>query len=347
MAKAVKLADIADRLGVSVVTVSKALSGQKGVGEELREKIIALADELGYRLPSAVEKINVNKGQSIGILIHEKHFSKYNSFYLQMYQMLSVELSTAGYFNLLELVRYDFEKEFILPNLVNEGNVSAVVLLGEFSKEYCEFLRSKLSVPIQYLDFNDDSEEINSIVSDSFYGGYYLTNYLFDKGHTDIGFVGSVLKTSSITDRYLGYLKSMMEHGKAVNDKWIIEDRDEETGIIFSPEVLSLPDKLPTAFVCNCDLTAGVLIKKLEKDGYRVPEDLSVVGYDNFIFPGTCDVEITTYEVDMPVMVKKTVEILNKLMRNEEVSSKTHIVTGHLVEKSSVRALKKEAKNGR
>lgn len=341
MAKTVKLADIADKLGVSVVTVSKALSGQKGVGDELREKIIALADKMGYRLPSAAEKVNSNKGQSIGILIHEKHFSKYNSFYLQMYQMLSVELSAAGYFNLLELIKYDSERELILPNLVNEGNVSAVVLLGEFSKEYCSFLRSKLSIPIQYLDFNDDNDEISSIVSDNFYGGYYLTNYLFNKGHTDIGFVGSVLKTSSITDRYLGYLKSMMEHGKAINDKWIIEDRDEKTGIIFSPDKLKLPENLPTAFVCNCDLTAGVLIKKLEKNGYKVPEDFSVVGYDNFIFPGTCDVEITTYEVDMPVMIKRTVEVLDKLMRNEEVSSKKHIVTGHLVEKGSVKALKK------
>ena len=80
MAKTVKLADIADRLGVSVVTVSKALSGQKGVGSELRKKIIELADELGYMLPSAADKVNVNKGKSIGILIHEKHFSKYNSF---------------------------------------------------------------------------------------------------------------------------------------------------------------------------------------------------------------------------------------------------------------------------
>ncbi|WP_408070471.1 LacI family DNA-binding transcriptional regulator [Butyrivibrio sp. JL13D10] len=339
MGKAVKLADIAEKLGVSVVTVSKALSGQKGVGEELRAKIVALADELGYRLPSAAEKINTNKGQSIGILIHEKHFSKYNSFYLQMYQMLSVELSSAGYFNLLELVQYDSEKELILPNLVIEGNVSGVIFLGQFSREYCDFVRSKLTVPVQYLDFNDNSEEVHSIVSDNFYGGYYLTNYLFDNGHTDIAFVGSVLKTSSITDRYLGYLKSMMEHGKKINDKWIIEDRDEKTGIIFSPEVMQIPKKMPTAFVCNCDLTAGVLIKKLEKEGYKVPDDISVVGYDNFIFPGTCDIEITTYEVDMPVMVKKTVEILDKLIRNKEVSSKTHIVTGHLVEKKSVKKL--------
>lgn len=339
MAKTVKLADIADKLGVSVVTVSKALSGQKGVGEALRQRIIALADEMGYRLPSAAEKINANKGQSIGILIHEKHFSKYNSFYLQMYQMLSVELSALGYFNLLELVRYDYEKQLILPNLINQGNVSAVVLLGEFSKEYCDFIRAKLSIPIQYLDFNDDNDTIHAVVSDGFYGGYYLTNYLFDKGHKDIAFVGSVLKTSSITDRYLGYMKSMMEHGQAINDKWVIEDRDEKTGIIYSPDELKLPSKMPTAFMCNCDLTAGVLIKKLEKEGKKVPENYSVVGYDNFIFPGTCDVEITTYEVDMGAMVKTTADILNKLMRNEEVSSKTHIVTGRIVEKDSVRQL--------
>jgi LacI family transcriptional regulator/LacI family purine nucleotide synthesis repressor len=94
MAKSVKLADIAEKVGVSVVTVSKALSGQKGVSEQMREKIIKLADELGYKQPSAsVKETSEGSGYNIGILIHEKHFSKYNSFYLQMYQMLSARIS--------------------------------------------------------------------------------------------------------------------------------------------------------------------------------------------------------------------------------------------------------------
>ena len=59
---------------------------------------------------------------------------------------------------------------------------------------------------------------------------------------------------------------------------------------------------MPTAFLCNCDLTAGKLINKLQRHGYQVPEDVSVVGYDDYIYPGICDVEITTYMVSVPVM---------------------------------------------
>ena len=86
MAKAVKLADIAERVGVSTVTVSKALSGQKGVSEEVREKIRSIAEELGYQQPSAARKSQNQKSYNIGILISERFLDKYESFYWQMYQ---------------------------------------------------------------------------------------------------------------------------------------------------------------------------------------------------------------------------------------------------------------------
>lgn len=339
MAKTVKLADIAKEVGVSVVTVSKALSGQKGVSEEMRERIIKLADELGYRQPSAALKPSVERGLNIGIIIHEKHFSKYNSFYLQMYQLLTTELVGQGDFSLLEVISRDMEVKQVLPNLLKEDKADALILLGEFTKDYCDSIKDKVDIPIVYLDFCDENQDVVSVISDSFYGSYYLTNYLFDNGHKDIAFVGSLLETTSITDRYLGYVKSMMEHGKTVRPEWQIEDRDKNTGVIFEPERIPLPMEMPTAFVCNCDLTAGVLIKRLEKDGYRVPEDFSVVGYDNFIFPGVCDVDITTYEVDVLQMVKTTVDLLGKIFKKEDVQYGMHIVTGHLVIKNSVKLM--------
>lgn len=67
---------------------------------------------------------------------------------------------------------------------------------------------------------------------------------------------------------------------------------------------------MPTAFVCNCDLTAGRLINKLRENGYHVPEDVSVVGYDNYIYPGICNVEITTYEVDQGKMASQAVHVM-------------------------------------
>ena len=82
-----------------------------------------------------------------------------------------------------------------------------------------------------------------------------------------------------------------------------------------------------------------MLIKQLEDQGYRIPEDISVVGFDNYLYPGLCDVDITTYEVDMKEMARKTIHILLKKMNGEHYKQGISIVEGHLVEKNSVKAL--------
>ena len=162
---------------------------------------------------------------------------------------------------------------------------------------------------------------------------------LRDMGHKDIAYVGTLLATGSITDRFLGFTKSLMEHGQPYHPEWIIEDREMSSGIINEETMLKLPEKMPTAFFCNCDLAAGMLIRKLEKAGYRVPEDISVVGYDNYIYPGLCDVEITSYEVNMAEMAKEAVDILLKKIGHEAYRGGIHIIEGRLIEKNSVKKL--------
>ena len=98
MAKAVKLADIAEQVGVSTVTVSKALSGQKGVSEEMREKIKNLAEELGYRSPSETKRQSAEKQYNIGVLIQEVYLDKYDSFYWKMYQEVNKRAVSRGCF---------------------------------------------------------------------------------------------------------------------------------------------------------------------------------------------------------------------------------------------------------
>ena len=89
--------------------------------------------------------------------------------------------------------------------------------------------------------------------------------------------------------------------------------------------------------MCNCDLAASFLIKKLEAMGLNVPEDVSVVGYDNFIYPGMCDVEITTYEVDTKEMARRAVHTLIKKISGEDYRHRVYIVEGQLVIKDSVK----------
>ena len=339
MAKAVKLADIAEKVGVSVVTVSKALSGQKGVSDEMRSRIEKLAEELGYVQPSVAKRRAQQSSYNIGVLIQESYLDRYASFYWQMYQQVARHTVGLGSFTLLEVVTVQMERDLELPKLLLEDKVDGVIVIGTLSEQYLRVLTANPSFPVVFMDFIDEQRSADSVISDSFYGAYYITNYLFDMGHKDIAYVGTLMATGSITDRYLGYTKSLMEHGMPFREDWIIADREMSSGIINEDTLLKLPEKMPTAFFCNCDLTAGMLIRKLERAGYRIPEDISVVGYDNYIYPGLCDVEITSYEVNMSEMASEAVDILLKKISHEPYRGGIHIIEGRLIEKNSVKKL--------
>ncbi|MCM1187714.1 MAG: LacI family DNA-binding transcriptional regulator [bacterium] len=339
MAKAVKLADIAKRVGVSTVTVSKALSGQKGVSEEMRGRIQKLADELGYRQPSAVKREAAKKpGYQIGVLVEESYLDQYDSFYWQMYQQVSAYALSCECFTMMEVVGREAEERQRLPKLLQERKVHGIIVIGRMPSLFLRLLREAGNVPVVYMDFTDESQEADAVLSDSYYGAYYLTNYLLGQGHRKIAYVGTLLATGSIADRYFGYVKALLEHGIRPREDWLLNDRDVASGYI-REELLRLPEEMPTAFFCNCDLTAGKLIQKLEAAGLRVPEDISVAGFDNYIYPGVCDIGITTYEVNLTAMAEKTVEILISRIGRESGRRGTHVVAGRLVVKDSVRKL--------
>ncbi|MBQ2115768.1 MAG: LacI family DNA-binding transcriptional regulator [Lachnospiraceae bacterium] len=339
MRKSVRLADIAEPLGVSTVTVSKALSGQKGVSDEMREKIVALADELGYRQPSAVKKSLSEGSYNIGVLMHEKYFDKYASFYMQIYQQINVKAGLKNSFTLLETVNSDMERALEMPKIIQEKKVQGFIVIGRLDDKYIKHLEKSSNMPVIYVDFFSDTNKCDAVISDNFYGAYTLTSYLIEKGHRDIAYVGTVLSTASITDRYLGYVKALMENGIAIRDDWKIDDRHIETGKVDEERLIKLPEDMPTAFFCNCDLVASMLIRKLQNEGYRVPEDISVVGYDNYLYPGLCNVNITTYEVDIKEMARKAVDNLIDKIKGIKGRESVSIIEGHLVEKDSVKNL--------
>lgn len=336
MAKTVKLADIAEKVGVSTVTVSKALSGQKGVSEEMREKIKQLADELGYRSPSENKRQTTEKQYNIGVIIQEVYLDKYDSFYLTMYQELNKRAVARGCFMLLESMSRESVLSNVMPLLVQEKKVDGLIVVGDMTQTYMEHLEAEAGIPVVCMDFYNDTINLDTVISNSFYGTYALTNYLFQMGHKKIAYVGTVGTTNSITDRYLGYAKSLLEHHIEVRKDYVIDDRDTKTGRMDLDKYYQLPEDMPSAFVCNCDLAASYLIRKLRANGYRVPEDISVVGFDNYLFPGLCDIGITTYEVNIGEMARRVVHKIVRKIANENYTAGVFIVDGHMVIKDSV-----------
>lgn len=335
MRKSVRLADIAERLQVSTVTVSNALAGQKGVSEELRDKIKKTAQEMGYRVKpeqGTDEKTVLN----IGVIISEMYLGDYPSYYWKVYQELSLLAGSYHCIILFEILRHDMEESKALPLFVRENKVQGLFVIGEASNAYLGFLCQKAGIPIMFLDFMKKEIPVPAVVADNFYGMYKIVNYLIEKGHTRIAYVGTLKASNSIMDRYFGYCKALMEHGIEVRQDWVIGDRDEKGQV----GNIRLPRELPTAFACNSDLTAAELIGQLERQGYTVPGDISVAGFDNYLFEGLCDVRITSYQVDVREMVRSGIKSMASQILYGKIPADLRFVSGKLVEKDSVASAK-------
>ncbi len=330
MKKNVTMRDIAARLDVSTVTVSKALSNKDGVSEELREKIKEVADSMGYRYNSLAKGMKEGRSYNVGIIIAERYV-KDDAFYLKMYQSAVKSLAKVNYYGIMEIISRKTEKDLIMPNMISDNKVDGIIILGQMNSDYVDIIK-EAAIPIVFLDFYDEHLDVDSIISDNVYGAYILTNYLISQGHKEIGFIGDIFATSSILDRYLGYYKALLANGIHLKEEWIIKDRDDAGSFID----IALPKQMPTAFVCNCDEVAYIFIKQLKKAGFKVPEDVSVVGFDNYIFANLSSPKLTTIEVDIDNMADTAVDAVIKKIQEENFTLGRKVISGHLIIRDSV-----------
>ena len=340
MAKSVKLSDIAEKLGVSKVTVSKALSNQKGVSEEMRRKIKELAAELGYVSPSSSKLSRDAKSYNIGILVAERYFDQTQSFYWSMYQEAAIYALSKNSFTMLEVVSSTDEEDCNVPKLIESDKINGIIIIGIMNRAYLDMMARQNDIPVVYLDFYEPEARCESIVSDSFFGMYYMTDYLCRNGHRKIAYVGTVRATNSITDRYMGYCKALLEHDIDLRKDYVIDDRYPGTGSRTGYK-LKLPKDMPTAFACNCDVVALELIDLLEEKGYRVPEDISVVGFDNYAFSNKDHIELSTYAVDFKAMAKLAVKKLLKKMDGDMFVQAPSVVEGRMIPGKTVKNIER------
>lgn len=241
---------------------------------------------------------------------------------------------------MLEVVAILDEENLVPPKLFEEERVDGIIIIGKPEREYVKMLYQNKKIPMVFLDFYDDELLVDSVISESFHGMYRMTEYLLQKGHEKIAFVGTVMYTESITDRYFGYCKALMEHGIEVRPEWVMDDRNTEDGCMGLPYKVALDtNDMPTAFVCNNDVTAYALIKQLKEEGFRVPEDISVAGYDDYLYAEFGDSKITTYAVDIEKMTQRALQILIKRMLDCAMDAKVYAVSGRLIERKTVKKL--------
>ena len=201
MPKTVRMADIAEKLGVSVVTVSKALNGKEGVGSALRSKIIDTAEQMGYTVSRLDEKTD---SLVIGIINSYLYLQRGSSFYWSLYERLLGHLSETNNMGVLEVISQKDQDQLNPPKIVQNKKVDGLIIMGPFAEDYINMLRS-IDMPMVMLDAYSAKYSLDTVISDGYYGMYLMTDHLLTKGHRNIAFIGTVGETSSITDRFYGY----------------------------------------------------------------------------------------------------------------------------------------------
>ena len=333
--KGVKLEDIAKELGISIVSVSNVLNGRKGVSEGLRERVLEKAQQLGYIMasPAGFQE----ESWRIGIIVAEGYIKEYPSFYMEIYRQIASILTRKGNKTVLEVVDEGREKLLYSRPPFADTKLHGVIVIGEMHLGYIKKFGKALGIPVVCVDFYRAEGGVDYIAVDSFHGMQFVTQQLIDYGHKKIGFIGTVHATGSIMDRYMGYCKALRVNGLREHEEWVIDDREKDGyGYLIDFE---LPEQLPTAFVCNCDKSAYILIDKLRRRGLRVPEDISVAGFDNFYPAVGKEQELLTYESDWKAMAQVSVNTLLRRIIGKEPPGGVRILEGSVSVGDSARKL--------
>ena len=161
------------------------------------------------------------------MLIAENYLAEYATYYWKMYQDLSLVATEKRCYTTVEVLKKTAEKQTLeMPVVLKEHGVDRLIIIGYTDRNYIQAVKSYTNIPIVFLDFYDNEIAGDSVIADNFYEMYRMTELLFEQGMEEIGFIGSIYATSSIMDRYCGFMKAMLEHRKKP-EEWVIKDRDE------------------------------------------------------------------------------------------------------------------------
>lgn len=323
-----KMSDIAKALGISTISVSRALSGQDGVSEELRNRILLKANEMGYL---KLKNLNCNKV----LVLHQRPFIQDNSNFSYIIQGMGKALQAADCEYDMEFADKNSQGKLCLPNKMLRGShYDGIIFIGNFENSYVDFITQKISNYICYTGYSP-SKDCDSVWYNFNNGGYNECEYLIKKGHKKIGYVGNNRGYVS-KEKVLGIISALEDNGLPVENEFFIYAEDD-----FEKKVHELikNSQGPTAVICEWDYTAIKLIKYLHDNSIRVPDDLSVIGHGNTEMSALCIPALTTLELYIDYACESAVALLLKRLKRPDKPSENILINSTLIERDSVRSI--------
>lgn len=339
--KRVTIKDIAKLAGVSYSTVSRALSGSPEISEATREKIQKICQEQGYHTNALARGLSNNRTNVIGLIIPDIT----NPFFSE----LSLEIERMAHKNNYKLMLCnncyaDVPVESVFDFLIGH-QVEGIFFAGTGNNAAEITTKFSKNLPVVLLAdsfYESDIEEIRTVSMDNFIGGYMAANHLLSLGHRKIIYVGYRSASISHQHRYRGFQAALEKMG--LSFETIENHGDSSTmdkGYELGKDLFSKPLEVSAVFCATDTIALGVL-RAADEYGLSIPEDFSLMGYDNIVYSSLPKIMITTIDQNKKKIAENAMNLMLESIENPEATRGKHIITQpELVKRTSTSAFKK------
>ena len=290
--KEITIYDIADQLGVSAATVSRALKDSSSVSVATRTKINALAEKLGYRHNHFASSLRLQKTHTIGVILHEL-----NSYFITSVLSGIEKVAREAKYNLI-IVHSAENASIEAANARNlfhkrvDGVIASLSFDTEDLSAFKQFQSKK--IPIVFFDRVFENSEGVKVIINNYQAGYDATTHLIQQGCKRIAHVTSSLKRNVYAERLRGYRQAMHENNFKFDEKLLIVDGFKEQDAIRVAKRILAMKTLPDGIFITNDFCAAVVMQLLKDEGIRIPEDIAIVGFNNDIIGKVINPKLTT-----------------------------------------------------
>ena len=330
----VSIRDLSKMTGFSPATISNALNHKKGVNRETAEEIFRVARETGYLSANAVTKIRLVIFKKNGQILEE------TPFFQQMIE--GIEEECLGYEMVISHVDQrnpNYQKQ--VRDLLEEQGVG-IILLGTEMMDGDLSLYRNASCPVLLLDHWTESMDFNSVLINNADAARAITEHLLDNGHREVGYLRGNYRIKAFRSRFIGFQTALKKYKVPYKEEYTVTvGTYMSTACQDMLEYLKKKPKLPTAFFADNDIIALGAMKALQEMGYRIPEDISIVGFDDLTFSEISSPPLTTLRVEKREMGKMAVRRLVELIDGIGTSTVTKIqVCPKIIYRNTVKNIK-------
>lgn len=329
----ISIKQLSEMSGFSPATVSNVLNGKKGVNKDTAELIMKLARESGY--------LNENRMTSIKLVVYKKHgwVLSDTPFFSFLTEGINEECRASGYDTVIcNLNEHSEDFESHLEQILSDPNSGILLLATEMGEEDVKAFHRAVA-PLVVLDASFEQMEFDTVLINNTDSVNNAVGHLIKMGHREIGYLKSSMRIQNFRYREAGYRRAYEEAEIAVNPAFTVELTPTMEGAYKDmARFLERNPQLPTAYFADNDIIALGAMKALKEAGCRIPEDISIIGFDDLPFCEISSPPLSTIRVFKQEMGQMAVKrLLDKIKSQSKIVSKIQIGTEY-IERESVKA---------